>query len=101
MLGRLRMDVQECIHVYLEMADQVFSKVHRSPVNLRGHTHGRYNQVALQEAIENVLMRKGLPNTTLLKDSDPYGCKNVGLLRMSLCLNLRTDIAAGSYAQSA
>ena len=75
MLGRLRMDVQECIDVYLEMADGVFGKVHHLPVNLRGRTHGRYNQDALQEAIENTLQRKGLPKITLLKDDDPYGCK--------------------------
>ena len=84
MLGRLRMDVQECIDVYLEMADQVFSKVHRSPVSLHGRTRGRFNQDALKEAIEKVLRRKGLPDMTLLKDNDPYGCKTWVLTRSSL-----------------
>ena len=80
MLGRLRMDVKECIDVYLEMADKVFSKVHRLPVNLVGRTHGRYNQEALQEAIENVLERKGLAKDTLLKDEDSDACKTLAFL---------------------
>ncbi|KAK4692774.1 hypothetical protein P7C71_g4499, partial [Lecanoromycetidae sp. Uapishka_2] len=75
MLGRLRMDVQECIDTYLEMADGVFSKVHHLPVNLRGRTHGRYNQDALREAIEHVVEDKGFSKDALLKDDDPYACK--------------------------
>ena len=75
MLGRLRMDVQECIDVYLELADKVFTKVHRLPVNLKGRTHGRYNSDALKEAVVNLLLSKQMSPDTLLKDEGPYSTK--------------------------
>ena len=69
------MDVQECIDVYLELAEKVFSKVHTLPVNLRGRTHGRYNQDALRDAVVEVLMKKHLSPDTLLKDEASYSTK--------------------------
>ena len=69
------MDIQECIDIYLELADAVFSKVHILPVNLRGRTHGRYNQDALRAAIVDLLKSKEMSPDTLLKDQDPYSCK--------------------------
>ena len=75
MLGRLRMDVQECIDIYLELADKVFSKVHHLPVNLLGRTQGRYNQEAMETAIVGILKRKNMSPDALMKDDDPFACK--------------------------
>ena len=80
MLGRLRMDVQECIDIYLELADEVFSKVHILPVNLRGRTHGRYNQEGLSDAVVNLLVSKQMSQETLLKEQDPFSCKVLAAL---------------------
>ena len=76
MLGRLRMDVQECIRIYLQLAESVFSKVHYVPIHLlNGRTKSRYNQEALESAIRRILEERNMSPNTLLKDEDPYSCK--------------------------
>lgn len=76
MFGRLPMEVQQCIDVYLELAGSVFSKVHTLPIKLlKGKPNGRYNSQALEDAILKLLEDKKLAPNTLLKDDDKYACK--------------------------
>ena len=99
MLGRLQMDVQECIDIYLELADTVFSKVHLLPTNLRGRTHGRYNQDALEQAIINILERKKLPPNSLFKNEDQLACKV--FVSPSVGIKIRTNAALVLYVPNA
>ena len=75
MLGRLKMDVDECIGVYLELVDRIFSKTHTLPVSLMGKTKERYSSSELESAIDQILQKKGLSSHTLLKNDDPHACK--------------------------
>ena len=46
MLGRLEMDVDECIAAYNELAAAVFGeKISRVPVNIKGKIRPRFDQM--------------------------------------------------------
>jgi patatin-like phospholipase/acyl hydrolase len=73
MLGRLRMTVDECIDAYTALSDRVFEKKsHR--VNIKGKLQGRFDTAALEQAVKEILVTRGLGEDALLKDSDS-SCK--------------------------
>ncbi|EXA34070.1 hypothetical protein FOVG_14927 [Fusarium oxysporum f. sp. pisi HDV247] len=78
MLGRLQMDVDECISAYNDLIKVVFSKearVHQSKFNLLGQTQARFDSGGLKDAIEKTLRDKGLSPTDGMVDSRETGCK--------------------------
>ncbi len=76
MLGRLEMDLDQCIAEYSQLAEEVFGeKKRRFPFNLKGKTKSRFDSAKLETAIQGVIKRSGLSNTTLLNDESERGCK--------------------------
>lgn len=84
MLGRLRMTVDECIDEYLKLSPKIFTHVrHRvkwpRPIHLAKaeiEVQGRFDHDALEQGIKDLLVRRGLKEDELLKDSgDSARCK--------------------------
>lgn len=67
MLGRLEMDVEECIDAYTTMFKTVFGKK-GLPVNMWGKVKGRFDSNVLEECIKKILKDRGLPEEELLND---------------------------------
>lgn len=60
MLGRLEMDVDECINAYSDLAAVVFGEKLRSiPVNSEGDIMARFDSAKLESAIRKVVEDSG------------------------------------------
>lgn len=68
LLGRLRMDVAECIAAYLEFSKSIFQDKSRLPF---GKFKGCYSSDVMKECIERVIQSKSPepPDNPLLTDS--------------------------------
>ncbi|KAL8701940.1 MAG: hypothetical protein Q9201_004645 [Fulgogasparrea decipioides] len=76
MLGRLEMDIDECISCYNELIKKVFGqKKSRIPFNRRGNIKGRFDSSILKTAIEKVIDKRGLPKQAPLNDENVRGCR--------------------------
>lgn len=62
MLGRLEMDVDECIDTYTRMFTSIFGK-RGLPVNQLGNIKGRFDSIALEECVRDILKQRGRPET--------------------------------------
>ncbi len=74
MLGRLEMDVAECIRAYTGMFETIFGKK-RLPVNILGKIKGRFDSIVLEKCIRRILMERGLSEAELLNDRKDRDCK--------------------------
>lgn len=63
MLGRLGITVDECIDRYVELADVVFVKKHKSFVDVRGHLQERYDSKVLEMRSKRWSKNTLLPKT--------------------------------------
>ncbi|GIJ91451.1 hypothetical protein Asppvi_010416 [Aspergillus pseudoviridinutans] len=78
MLGRLEMDVDECIAAYTGLAADVFGeKLSRIPVNIKGGVKPRFDSARLESAIKKVITQKGVSETDLLNDGTERGCRTL------------------------
>jgi hypothetical protein len=69
MLGRLEMDVDECIAAYSDLAAVVFGeKLSRIPVNIKGKVKSRFDSTKLESAIRKAVTQSGASETDLLND---------------------------------
>ena len=76
MLGRLEMNVDECISAYSKLMESVFGeKSSRLPIGWTGRTKARFDSTRLKNAIEEVITRQGASSTDLFDDGRPRGCK--------------------------
>jgi hypothetical protein len=76
MLGRLEMDVDECIAAYTDLAADVFGdRLSRFPVNIKGGVKPRFDSTKLESAIKKVITQKGVSDTDLLNDGIGRGCR--------------------------
>ncbi|CVK94922.1 related to calcium-independent phospholipase A2 [Fusarium mangiferae] len=78
MLGRLQMDVDECISAYNDLIKVVFNekaRVHQSKFSLLGQTQARFDSGGLKAAIEKTLKDRGLSPTDSMVDSRQPDCK--------------------------
>ncbi|CAI6342365.1 unnamed protein product [Periconia digitata] len=76
MLGRLEMDVDECIDAYSELAAAVFGeKLTPIPVKIEGEVKPQFDSARLETAIRKVVTRGGAPETALFNDGIERGCK--------------------------
>lgn len=76
MLGRLEMDVDECISTYSELMEGVFNeRLRRMPVGLRGRIEPKFDSNKLKEAMKTAISRAGAATTDLLNDGRDRGCK--------------------------
>lgn len=74
MLGRLEMDVNECIIVYINLAEAVFSqKKSRLLFNLKGKVKVQFDSAKLERAIRETIKGLGISKTDLFNDSNERG----------------------------
>jgi hypothetical protein len=76
MLGRLEMDVSECISEYTELMKIVFAeKSHRMPMSLSGRVQSRFDTKKLKDAIEAVITRQGFSPAEYFNDGHRRMCR--------------------------
>lgn len=76
MLGRLEMDVQECIDAYRDLMECVFSERSRTVcVDLSGNVKAQYDSRKLRAAIEQVVSRAGFSPNDPLNDGKARKCR--------------------------
>jgi hypothetical protein len=76
MLGRLEMDVDECIDAYSDLAAAVFGgKLSSVPVNFKGHITARFDSAKLESAIQKVVEDSGASKQNLFNDGTERGCR--------------------------
>ncbi len=74
MLGRLQMTVDECIDAYVSLSDMVFQK-QKHRITMKGKVQGQFDSIELERAIKEIIVRQGLKEDALLKDSPDVKCK--------------------------
>jgi hypothetical protein len=76
MLGRLEMDVDECIAAYSEFAAVVFGeKLSSIPVNIKGDVKARFDSAKLEAAIRKMIKDRHASGDDLFNDSMKRGCR--------------------------
>ncbi|SPO02516.1 uncharacterized protein DNG_05189 [Cephalotrichum gorgonifer] len=76
MLGRLEMDVDECIAVYNELSSGVFAKPQRRyRVDLRASIAPKFDSAKLRDAILKIITSQGLSPEAPFDDGQDRGCK--------------------------
>ena len=76
MLGRLEMDVDECIEAYNELSAGVFAKPQRSfPVDFGFGVAPRFDSTKLRDAILTIIASRGLPPDAPFDDGENHGCR--------------------------
>jgi hypothetical protein len=81
MLGRLEMDVDNCIKAYREMAESIFQPKQGSRLNIaqkildRYNAKGRFDPESLKDAVKKVVQLCGLPEDALLYAGRDLRCK--------------------------
>lgn len=74
MLGRLEMDVDECLRAYASMFKRVFGKK-GLPTTIRGEVKGRFDSIVLKDCIREILRDRRLPADEPLLNSREDACK--------------------------
>ena len=76
MLGRLKMDIGECIAAYTSMFENIFGeRKHKYPVNVLGNVQGRFHSKKLRKSITEIVESKGLRATDLLNNEREGSCR--------------------------
>jgi hypothetical protein len=76
MLGRLEMDVDECITAYTKLIKSVFeTKIRWSPAGWTGKINARFDATKLETAIKEVINRQGMKEADLFNDGVERGCR--------------------------
>ena len=76
MLGRLEMDVDECIAAYSDLAETVFGQKRSSlPFNFKGKVKSRFDSVKLEAAFLKVIKHRGASERDLFNDGAKRGCR--------------------------
>ncbi|KAH6847075.1 kinase subdomain-containing protein [Chaetomium sp. MPI-CAGE-AT-0009] len=97
MLGRLEMDVDECIAAYNKLSTDVFSEPRRrTSLSFRGGIAPRFDSNRLRDAILEVIARRNLPPDAPFDDGQDRGCK-VFVCAASKDLNGIDRLRAYSY----
>jgi predicted acylesterase/phospholipase RssA len=77
MLGRLEMDVDECITAYSELAEAVFGeKLSSFPFGMTGKAKARFDSAKLEKAIRKVV-QSSASETDLFNDGTERGCRTL------------------------
>lgn len=76
MLGRLEMDVDECITAYNNLTKAVFGeKLHKLPMSLKGFIKPQFDSATLERAIKRVIASRGISETAELNDGAQRDCR--------------------------
>jgi hypothetical protein len=75
MLGRLEMDVDECIASYSELMKAVFAeKASRLPISSTGRVKARFDSAKLKAAVEGVIASSNASPADAFNDGKARGC---------------------------
>jgi hypothetical protein len=74
MLGRLRMTVDDCIDAYTSVSDRIFQRKKHN-ATIRGRVQGRLDSREMEAALKEIIVKQGLEEDALLKDSPNAKCK--------------------------
>lgn len=86
MLGRLEMNIDECIDAYVALFDRVFRKK-RHRITINGYVQGRFDTEELERSIREIVKRKDKAGeNALLKGSENQQCKVLVLRKLHLHL---------------
>jgi hypothetical protein len=81
MLGRLEMDVDECIGAYSDLAAAVFGqKLSSIPVNFKGNVKARFDSAKLESAIRRVVEDSGASNEDLFNACSEFDTSELNRL---------------------
>ncbi|PVH75932.1 FabD/lysophospholipase-like protein, partial [Cadophora sp. DSE1049] len=76
MLGRLEMDVDECIIAYTKLAEAVFSqKKSGLPFGLNRKTKAQFDSSRLENAVRETIKGSGISETDLFNDGNERWCR--------------------------
>jgi hypothetical protein len=76
MLGRLEMDVDECISAYKDLMKAVFEeKLRRVPISWTGNIKAQFDSRKLKSATEKVITSRSLHQADLFNDGTTRGCR--------------------------
>lgn len=76
MLGRLEMDIDDCIAAYSDLMKTVFEKKSSHlPFRWTGNTKAQFDSTTLKEAIEKVITCHNPSNINLFNDGQIRGCR--------------------------
>jgi hypothetical protein len=76
MLGRLEMDVDDCIQAYSQLMSSVFSeKANNLPVDWSGNIKAQYESKKLRSAVEDVIIRSGSSPKDPMDDGNTDRCR--------------------------
>jgi hypothetical protein len=67
MLGRLEMDIDECIEAYTSMFEKIFGKK-GLPIDIRGKIKSRFDSTVFEQCIRKILKERGLSDEELFND---------------------------------
>lgn len=77
MLGRLEMDVDECITAYTKLMQMIFQNPSKRKLiaSLFGKIESRFDSKKLESAIQEVITSHGASPTDLFNDQVDRGCR--------------------------
>lgn len=76
MLGRLEMDIDECISCYIELMRKLFAtRKSWFPITWPGNAETRFDSSGLRSAIEGVITKRGLSKKEPLDDENTGRCR--------------------------
>jgi hypothetical protein len=76
MLGRLEMDVDECITSYNDIMRTVFGeKLGKPPSSLEADIKPQFDSATLEKALKGVIAGCSIPETAQLNDGVKRGCR--------------------------
>lgn len=76
MLGRLEMDVDDCITAYSKLMKTVFKdRSSKLPISWRGRVKAVFDSKKLRSAIEEVVSSKGASPKDAFNDGKNRGCR--------------------------
>lgn len=76
MLGRLEMNVDDCIAAYSDLAAAVFGKKLSSlPFSVKGKVKARFDSAKLEKAVRKVVKRSGTSEDSLFNTGAEHGCR--------------------------
>ena len=79
MLGRLEMDVDECLQTYKKLLEKIFKSKSRIPVTIKGKTKARFDSKSLRQSIEDIVRKYinlgGNPATEPLNNGQARNCR--------------------------
>jgi calcium-independent phospholipase A2-gamma len=76
MLGRLEMNIDDCIEAFTGMMDAIFQQKHKLPFKLfSGQVQPRFDSEILEKCIKVVIKKAGFDSEAKLRETKDSRCK--------------------------